>query len=561
MHCLVGMVDHPIDSDVTTTGNAAKSNVALALERESSSNSNIIHRGDSSLNNVSISPIIASDRTASSPPMDKQTFEQLKQQRSQSNSLESKQFNSNNINKNDRAKREDVADLENDVVGAELIDWLQNQGAETKKLMLQQYAPEVRGVHCRNELVPGERILFIPKNCLITVEMGKQTEIGQKVLAHNIEFVAPKHIFLILYLLTDMEKKDLTFFKYYYSTLPSTLKNMPIFWSDQELSWLKGSYILHQIQERKAAIRKDYDAICRADPSFSRFSLERFSWARMIVCSRNFGLTIDGVKTAALVPFADMLNHYRPRETSWTFDQKLDGFTITSLESICSGAQVYDSYGKKCNHRFLLNYGFAVEDNTEEDGSNPNEIMVDFQLDPGDGQLLYDKTAYLYESGIYTMNARLSCSHSDPSTREGFSFARLIAATEDEFSSMKMRSPAHASPPISFRNEIAALNLLKQLMDTQLDQYPTSLDEGEAILKSKEYPLYSNRIQALFFIRGEKQVCMHYKHLAEKVVPLFSLTMKEMKESEQQYFDDDDDICRYAQDVIAYLMSRDDVCE
>lgn len=35
----------------------------------------------------------------------------------------------------------------------------------------------------------------------------------------------------------------------------------------------------------------------------------------MIVCSRNFGLTVDGVKTAALVPFADMLNHYRPRET------------------------------------------------------------------------------------------------------------------------------------------------------------------------------------------------------------------------------------------------------
>jgi histone-lysine N-methyltransferase SETD3 len=51
------------------------------------------------------------------------------------------------------------------------------------------------------------------------------------------------------------------------------------------------------------------------DPSFSRFSLDRFSWARMIVCSRNFGLTVDGVKTAALVPFADMLNHYRPRET------------------------------------------------------------------------------------------------------------------------------------------------------------------------------------------------------------------------------------------------------
>jgi protein-histidine N-methyltransferase len=197
--------------------------------------------------------------------------------------------------------------------------------------------------------------------------------------------------------------------------------------------------------------------ILQIDSSFSRFSLDRFSWARMIVCSRNFGLTIDGVKTAALVPFADMLNHYRPRETSWTFDHSLGAFTITSLGTIASGAQVYDSYGRMCNHRFLLNYGFAVEDNTEEDGRNPNEVMVDLQLNQTDGQLFYDKRAYLHESGIYTMDARLSRSHSDPNTREGFSFARLIVSTEEEFTSMKMKSPAHTSPPLSFDNESAAL--------------------------------------------------------------------------------------------------------
>jgi hypothetical protein len=32
------------------------------------------------------------------------------------------------------------------------------------------------------------------------------------------------------------------------------------------------------------------------------------------------------------------------------------------------GAQIYDSYGQKCNHRFLLNYGFSVENNAEPDG-------------------------------------------------------------------------------------------------------------------------------------------------------------------------------------------------
>jgi hypothetical protein len=93
-----------------------------------------------------------------------------------------------------------------DTVGKDLISWLEMHGAETKKLMLKQYAPEVRGVHSRKILVPGERILVIPKACLITVEMGQKTEIGQKLLALNYDFIAPKHIYLMMFLLTDMEQ-------------------------------------------------------------------------------------------------------------------------------------------------------------------------------------------------------------------------------------------------------------------------------------------------------------------------------------------------------------------
>lgn len=33
----------------------------------------------------------------------------------------------------------------------------------------------------------------------------------------------------------------------------------------------------------------------------------------MIIGSRIFGLIIDGIKTEALVPFADMLNHRVPK--------------------------------------------------------------------------------------------------------------------------------------------------------------------------------------------------------------------------------------------------------
>jgi len=76
-----------------------------------------------------------------------------------------------------------------------------------------------------------------------------------------------------------------------------------------------------------------------------------------------------------------MLNHFRPRETKWTFDEDRQAFTITTLQPIPAGSQVYDSYGQKCNHRFLLNYGFAVEDNRELDGFCPNEVPMELSLD------------------------------------------------------------------------------------------------------------------------------------------------------------------------------------
>ena len=48
-----------------------------------------------------------------------------------------------------------------------------------------------------------------------------------------------------------------------------------------------------------------------------------------------------------MVPYADMLNHYRPRETKWQFEDECQGFTIIALNGIGGSAQVYDSYGQK----------------------------------------------------------------------------------------------------------------------------------------------------------------------------------------------------------------------
>jgi protein-histidine N-methyltransferase len=167
---------------------------------------------------------------------------------------------------------------------------------------------EMRGVHARSHIPPHTICMTIPRRCLITVEMGQATPIGQAILNSDLDLDAPKHIFLMIYLLWDkkMNGRD-SFFDPYYQILPQTLSNMPIFWTPSELRALKGSYLLHQIADRNCAIAEDYHAICSIAPLEQICTLDEFKWARMCVCSRNFGLQIDGHRTSALVPHADMV--------------------------------------------------------------------------------------------------------------------------------------------------------------------------------------------------------------------------------------------------------------
>jgi len=58
-------------------------------------------------------------------------------------------------------------------------------------------------VHATFDIDEEEVIVEVPLNCLITVEMGKVTDVGRAVLAADLEMDAPKHVFLMLFMLVD----------------------------------------------------------------------------------------------------------------------------------------------------------------------------------------------------------------------------------------------------------------------------------------------------------------------------------------------------------------------
>ena len=172
------------------------------------------------------------------------------------------------------------------------------------------------------------------------------------------EYASPKHCLLSSFLLFKKNNKN---WKFYFDLRPKIFSKFPIFYTNEELHYLLGSPFLNQIINKINDIKKDFWKICEHNPSFKNFTLKEF--ARVIISSRIFVISINNVKKDVLVPFADLLNHKRPRQTQWYYDDAINNFVIQVTEDIMKGSEIYNSYGKKSNGRFLLNYGFAIENN------------------------------------------------------------------------------------------------------------------------------------------------------------------------------------------------------
>lgn len=107
--------------------------------------------------------------------------------------------------------------------------------------------------------------------------------------------------------------------------------------------------------------------------------------------SRNFGSIFNGISNGILVPLADMLNHSRPRQTSWEYKQDEEAFVITALTHLRKGDQVLDSYGRRDNRRLFFCYGFVEDDNLDGNMCSPNTTLI--AILPRHPEQLADATA------------------------------------------------------------------------------------------------------------------------------------------------------------------------
>jgi len=117
-------------------------------------------------------------------------------------------------------------------------------------------------------------------------------------------------------------------------------------------------------------------------------SIEDFKWALAVVDSRAFEIDHPGKGSSqpCLAPALDLMNHRRPRMTSYSFKPTetkggnlVEQMTITTLLPASRGCAVDITYGAKGNAQLLQRYGFTLRANTEPDGSCNNTVVVKFQ--------------------------------------------------------------------------------------------------------------------------------------------------------------------------------------
>lgn len=136
--------------------------------------------------------------------------------------------------------------------------------------------------------------------------MAQTTIISEKILKNNLELLSPKHSLLSTFILREKNNPS-SYWKPYLDLLPDHYHSMPIFFSNEDLSWLEGSPFYNQVLDKKADLRKDYEAIKEISPEIEEYGFEEFCWARMSASSRIFGIIINNVKTDAFVPYAGLL--------------------------------------------------------------------------------------------------------------------------------------------------------------------------------------------------------------------------------------------------------------
>ena len=379
-------------------------------------------------------------------------------------------------------------------------------GVYINKINVKWESDWMRCILASDNIKINDTLIRVPDDLLITLDTAQNSEIGKyfdEPLRKKLN--SPHHCLLTAYLLQEQKKGNSSKWSFYFPFLPSSYSSFPIFYTEKEMKLLEGTQFYDIVTDKKKEIRQDYDWICEKYSGFNQYPYDEFCKFREVISSRIFGVTMKGKKNDIIAPYADLFNHRRPRGTHWAYEDDQNAFVVSAIENMSPGMEVFDSYGRKCNARFLLNYGFTIEDNEDD------EIKIHLSLNNNDKRYK-DKVKVLGNSNkkfTLVKNCR------DEQSLLFFSWVRIMEYNGD-FKGISINSP------IMLKNELNMLKKVKEIMQSYLKNYKSSLEDEEKLLKEKRNSMNFNEFNCCIMRIGELRIFRYYIDLCEKCSELFN---------------------------------------
>lgn len=437
------------------------------------------------------------------------------------------------------------------ILFSKLINWLKENGSYFPDIEIKHINENFRSVVNKNNIHQNKTILKVPHKCIMTSLKAKQSEVGLEIEKSKLDYTS-NHIWISLFLLQEKMKPN-SFWKPYIDILPKKYSDFPQFYSDEELGQLKGSFVADMIKSRNLYYEKDFNKIKNTLKEFGKkISLEDYIWSRIAVVSRVFHIKFnENENTEGLVPMADMLNHSKNPGTKWGFVLDDDSFIIKSSEFHFKNNELFDTYGQKCNSRYLVNYGFTLENNHDNNQAvvfiKPENIIDEYKCFYKEKKLeflqkycgsyddSYSEYKFLITNNKETLVSKeknfrfqfmklieyketnkkitgIDCTHML------FGFLRFILSDSEEYKIIIKKILENKTnifekilldiQPVSFKNELLVLKNISTYCQLSLDKFLTTMNEDITELKNTK--IYTNRWNILNMLIGEKKTLHFY---------------------------------------------------
>lgn len=404
-----------------------------------------------------------------------------------------------------------------------LIQFLDDNGVLYPSLEI-KIVNGLRGVYATEKIVEGEVVLHVPRRLIVTTEVAKASRVG-KAIQLSRRWLSP-YGYLAAFLLET--KRDGGFWKPYFDVVPSKFPGMPLFYDQKHLTMLRGTHIWQQLLDAKALMFDDYKVVKDFMPGLT---LHEFSLARMAVTTRVYKLMVDGYETLGMVPLADMLNHTSPSPTHWT-GRATHGFTIMALKDLAAEGEILESYGKRSNGRWLMSHGLCMEVNPEN--------LIEFDIP----EIRKKHPFFHYTRKLGWVSRKLrhflvTNDYDSDDVRHMFTYLRLANCTDIErtrniVTELGRPDPEESAgkeskkdkqkkvkdqkkvPPISVKNEIAAMRALAAACEHAFARYTTTLEQDEETLKDPDL-IWTMRFATMAAV-SEKRLTKWYLDMANTAI-------------------------------------------